>query len=707
MSDAEPGLAIAEPDIPWLAAGEPPVARPVFACPAGWREVHPVEDDLVVTTCDPWPETGRATCTAVAEEHFPGEPGCARIGPACPTGDWAEDLPAGRPIRYVKAGAPAGGDGSMAMPFALISDATTGAAAGTVIALAKGHYDEPVRLDAGVTLWGACVAETVLTAAAGTAGAVVVTHGAGAELRNVRIADAGLWGIAAAGAARTLTIDSVVIDGATIAGLDVRDRAAVSARSLVVRNTRALGTADNDIFVGSGASLELSRAVLDADLPALVVRGDGTTAHVADVAIAAGSGAGPTAVPAYARIDVDSGAHATFARLDLAVAADSRGVFAGFSTVEITDMRVEGGLSGIWVEGAAGARTVHVSQLWIDAAARHVYVASSAPTLDDVVSTDAHTVGTTPGLGFGCGSPDSMASPTVRRMVVARSGSHSFGAVGMCDAVLEDVEAIDPPSGAALMTSFLAFDGAQVEVTRAIARRRPGFGFGAVGTGSRMRATDVLLTEGVPHSECGTIGMIAVSGGTLELSRAVIDHAQQMALAASEGTVHASDVIIRDVTGCGTGRHGRGVGAELGGALDATRIRVERAREVAVWAGLAGSSVTLSDLTVADTLAQECATTTCADRSGGTAIIAADGASLHAMRFRVTGAALCGVHVANTGSALDLVSGEVRGAAIGACVQSDGYDVARLTTGVSYFDNGVNLQATTLPLPESLGMLAP
>jgi hypothetical protein len=40
--------------------------------------------------------------------------------------------------------------------------------------------------------------------------------------------------------------------------------------------------------------------------------------------------------------------------------------------------------------------------------------------------------------------------------------------------------------------------------------------------------------------------------------------------------------------------------------------------------------------------------------------------------------------------------------AIGACVQVEGYDLSRLMTDVSYRDNGANLQATSLPVPEPL-----
>jgi len=46
------------------------------------------------------------------------------------------------------------------------------------------------------------------------------------------------------------------------------------------------------------------------------------------------------------------------------------------------------------------------------------------------------------------------------------------------------------------------------------------------------------------------------------------------------------------------------------------------------------------------------------------------------------------------------VRGEVRGNLIGACVQTDGFDVARLSEEVRYVDNETNLDSTSLPVPD-------
>ena len=64
--------------------------------------------------CEPWPGGAPEDCGA-DEAHFPGEPGCVRVGSACPAGGLPEGLPSDRPVVYVRAAA-TGGDGTVASP---------------------------------------------------------------------------------------------------------------------------------------------------------------------------------------------------------------------------------------------------------------------------------------------------------------------------------------------------------------------------------------------------------------------------------------------------------------------------------------------------------------------------------------------------------------------------------------------------------------
>src|SRR5262245_18717690 len=88
-----------EPIAPLQPEPPGPVDLPSFLpCPPGWREVagEPI-------TCDPWPETGTATC-ANGYAHLPGESTCALIGTACPADGWPEGLPGAASTLYVRTG---------------------------------------------------------------------------------------------------------------------------------------------------------------------------------------------------------------------------------------------------------------------------------------------------------------------------------------------------------------------------------------------------------------------------------------------------------------------------------------------------------------------------------------------------------------------------------------------------------------------------
>lgn len=158
------GPAVSPPDIPWLAEGMPAIAAPMLTpCPEGWHEV--VEEGppggVATVTCDPFgddPTSEPDTCPD-GWAHFAGDPGCAPVGAPCPAGDFPEGLPTDAEVLYVLSSAPPGGDGSQGAPLSTIDAALSAASPGTVIAIGKGDYGEPVRVYRGVTLWGACAAQ--------------------------------------------------------------------------------------------------------------------------------------------------------------------------------------------------------------------------------------------------------------------------------------------------------------------------------------------------------------------------------------------------------------------------------------------------------------------------------------------------------------------------------------------------------------------
>ncbi|MBX7114053.1 MAG: hypothetical protein K1X64_06910 [Myxococcaceae bacterium] len=280
MPDAgtEAGFQVVPPALP----AEP--ALPVFTpCPAGWRTVG-----TAPALCEPWPETGMAACTSDTA-HFPGQPSCARVGTACPTGEWDDNFPTGKTVRFVRASAAPGGTGSRAAPFASLAEALTQAQPGDIVALGKGTYTTQTAVPREVTLWGACVAQTTVQRAAGSSvEGVVTSRSAGVAVKNLRITGPGV-GLLALGRQAQLDAEDVVIEGASEVGWSSESGAQSTGRRVVIRHT-TLGTAvayeGAGIQVTLGSSLDASSVVLDGNRSSgLALDGAGTRVTLSDVAI--------------------------------------------------------------------------------------------------------------------------------------------------------------------------------------------------------------------------------------------------------------------------------------------------------------------------------------------------------------------------------------------------------------------------------------
>jgi len=242
--------------------GPAPPALPLFdSCPDGWRVVS---GDDGVDTCDPYPEAGVSDC-GPGEGHFPGTPGCAPVGAACPSGDFSESLPAGANVVYVRAGA-TGGDGSLASPYGTIAEADVGRIpSGSILALAKGTHTAGVRIFGGLTIWGACAAETRLTASPSESGAVLDIVGSDVVVRDLAIADADRIGVWVVGEGGGATFEGVSIENTEWQGL-LANGGTVAADGLLVRGTRSRtrdGISGRGIACDTGAQCTLSRVVVE------------------------------------------------------------------------------------------------------------------------------------------------------------------------------------------------------------------------------------------------------------------------------------------------------------------------------------------------------------------------------------------------------------------------------------------------------------
>lgn len=150
-----------------VQAPAPPVFTEQGQCPAGWeKKRHEIDrgpglGPQSLELCEPPPRLACGTGLTQAA----GDQGCRAIGDPCPG---AESFPPGyadtSTVVFALAGAPGGGDGSRARPYATLREASTEAArrGARALVLGRGRYRERLRLGGTIDVVGACAAESIL-----------------------------------------------------------------------------------------------------------------------------------------------------------------------------------------------------------------------------------------------------------------------------------------------------------------------------------------------------------------------------------------------------------------------------------------------------------------------------------------------------------------------------------------------------------------
>jgi hypothetical protein len=338
--------------------------------------------------------------------------------------------------------------------------------------------------------------------------------------------------------------------------------------------------------------------------------------------------------------------------------------------------------------------------------------AGSRVAANDVAIVDTRADGAG-GFGYGALAEDG-ATVTIERGVVdgfvSAGVSASAGTIAATDVVLRFGLGIEGGGGRG--HGVYAWGGGSATIERAWIARNRGAGVRVWDEGTTLVLADVIVEDTEPWLEEGIGDAPAVERGygvevtdaaTATVRRAVLDRNAVAGLRVSYGaTVDAADLVVRRGEPDSEGFLGAGVVAVLGGAIDLTRAGVDANRLAGVLA-FSGGRVDAVDLAVTGTVESACAADACADAPGGTGLFAIHGGSIAATRFASNGNALCGVQVAADG-AVDLYDGVVSGNLVGANVQSEDFDLSRLQRGVVYRDNGRNLDAAALPLPDVAGL---
>ena len=252
-------------------------------------------------------------------------------------------------------------------------------------------------------------------------------------------------------------------------------------------------------------------------------------------------------------------------------------------------------------------------------------------------------------------------------------------------------------------SGVFVFDGARLVLDRVRLERASAGAILAGDPTTRAELTDVVVRDvyGTTGRDAFGRAIDVEMGAHASLTRVLVERANEIAvLFASAGTTGTVEhLTVRDTAPDPSGFSGRALQAQLGAVVTAGPLRSTRQHEIAVLGASPGTTLTLTDLVVEDTLERACAGTTCAGFGAGIGVGSYAEARVSVQRFAIRQGALAGVQVARDGE-LDLCDGEISGNPIGANVQVAGYDVARLGKRVSYHDNGQSLDATTLPVPD-------
>jgi hypothetical protein len=637
-------------DIPWLAEGAPAVAAPVMTpCPSGWREV--VEEDL--THCEPFPESGIADCGA-GQAHFPGDPGCTVVGDACPGGDFPEGLTG--TVIYVKSGA-TGGDGSRASPFGALSDVPFASlASGTTVALGKGSYEGALPLRGGVRVVGACASETTLNGIDGPIQAVVTVASSGeaAELRNVSIEDSPQSAVRIERTGGILRLSGVIIDGSTLFGLGILE-GTLEGEELVVRNTRdtPAGTSGLGLWALGGHTRLVRTVFEDNRYAGVFAQGTSTEVSIRESLV---HDTGP---------DESSGPFAY-------------GLFA---------------LDGAHVE----AQSVFFSDQTYGVAAGDL--GTEIIVQDVIIHESVRAEGTAAGAIFVReGAQISGSRVLVADNDDAGIGADANGSVRLEDVIIRDVRSFETASFEGV--GVQVFGESTIELTRAVVERAVAHGV-LISDSAHAELVDLVVRDIRPRASDGLLGrgVVAQFGSIVTLDRGRVERVSEVGLLALDPSTEMmlSDVLVRDTQPrLPVGDYGRGIVAQGEGRISGRRVAVDGTRELGVAAMVSGS-VDLAQVVVSNTSSNSCESGSCAAAPHGHGV-AGIGGNLELSRFVIRDSELCGAFVTSGGD-LSLADGEIREAAIGACVQVEGFDLDYLMEGVTYRDNGTNLEATTLPVP--------
>jgi hypothetical protein len=582
------------------------------------------------------------------EARFPGDTDCSPVGTTCPTDGWPLDLPASGTIHFVAEGASAG-DGTRTAPWGTIAEAIAVAAPGDTIALGAGTYPETFTLPAGVTLLGACPADTIIDPPPGDITTYGVLLDADSALVNLTVAGQRPGVRGHDGVARLTD----VIVRAAIVGVAVTASGTLMADHVVIRDTEPGGEYGIGAFVNQNGRLELRRSLIQRST-SIGVGVDGPTASalLEDVAVS------------------DVAPQAVTGEFGNGVAAN------GGASVELRRALIER------VFGAG------------------VFVRTdSVATIDTIVVRDVEADLFTEGTGFGLGFGMS-GTLVADRVHLERTTTAALSAIGfrldltVRDLVIEEVSSAPADMRGGVGVLLDSIPNARFE--RVLATGTKGAAVASVNPGTNVELTDLTLGELAPEEsmELGVAAAIEARNGvslTVRRMRSEGSLGGAIIVTDPDTGLTLEDALLSNNAPTSAGAGGRGISAQLGARFDCTRCEIRDSGEVAImYLGPGGTSV-LRDIRLEATRANPI-------NGAGMGLVALDGAEVDMERFVVADNAVGGIQLFAEPRVVAR-DGLIANNPVGVNAQSTTLDPADLSDRVLYQDNGLNLDSAELPVP--------
>jgi hypothetical protein len=477
----------------------------------------------------PYAGDGPADCP-FEEVHLPGAPGCERIGDPCPADGFPPDLPS-TDVVFVRAGAPAGGDGTRASPFVDVVEALAVVPDGTTIAVAPGTYGRTRIDDRAVSIVGGCTD---------------VLFDTDEPFPTIEIASSNVTirNLSVTGAHEGITVRDGSLDARDVIIHDVRQTSLNAIRGrITASHLKMLRSDDTGISLANDSTMELDHfAVIDARNDS--IRTADSQATMSDGVV----------------VRSDEGQHFFAAQTGGAiferVAFFGSGAILGINapTIELRDVVVEGPpadvdtVSGTIATFEGGDLTMNRVRI---ERSRTLSAAVADPggvlTLTDVLVRDTlGAAGESAGHGIELGLG---AQGTIERIWVERARSVGILAA-LANAHLDarDVTVVDTrPDDAGTFGRALQIQNTAMFVgTRIAARGNHEVAIVSAGDGTRVQLTHLLIedTRERTCTACATagVGLGAYVDGAIDLERFLIrDNALAGVQVANDGQIDLRD----------------------------------------------------------------------------------------------------------------------------------------------------------------------